>query len=174
MSGQSQDIDPAALAREVDAIPLPEAPAGTLPPAEGAPAAGAATAPGADAAPVELTLEQAQAAALELAPKMRMVVNRFADRVIPAWELTAEEKKGIADDIALVVVLWAPDLGALPPKWLAVGALVLSAVTIADARRDTDGKLLPRKIERAQRPAAANGASAPNNTGAGGGFSTSS
>lgn len=172
MSGQSQDIDAAALAREADAIPLPEAPAGTLPPA----AEGGASVPGeAPAEPVELTLEQAAERAALLVPKMRVIVDRFASNVLPAWELTADERKGIADDMALVVVLWAPDLSALPPKWLAVGMLAMTAMTIADARRDTDGNLLPRKIERAHRPADASGASAPNKApGASGGFSTSS
>jgi hypothetical protein len=169
------DIDAAALAREADGVALPEG-------SEAQPSTGEPT-PGADdpTMPAELTLEQAMQSAAPLAKKIKPIVERFAARIVPAWKLTGEECSAVADDVALCMVLWAPAINDLPPKWMALAALGLNVYAITDARRDTEGNLLPRMVVSAGSSSAvpkqaSDGATKPNGTnaaGSAGGFSTS-
>lgn len=179
MTGTAQnrvEIDPAALAAEADMVSVPDAPA--APGAADASTAGEPS-PGDPSAPAaEMSFAQAAAAAAPLAAKLKPVIDRTAARILPAWNLTEAERSGLADDIALCMVLWAPSMDALPPKWLALVSLGMSVYAITDARRDTEGNLLPRAVVNVGRgasnaPASAASAGEKNKTAGGSGFATS-
>lgn len=166
------EIDPVALAREADAVAgVDDGEPSSEPAAPGAePQSVAGAEPVADG---EMSLEQAYEAAAPLAAKIRPVVERMAARVVPAWQLTGDECKSLADDFALVMVLWAPRADMLPPKWLALASLGMNLYAITEARRDTDGNLIPRTLASAGAGATTTGAKPANDKARpAGGFTT--
>ncbi len=82
------------------------------------------------------------------------VIARGADALVPAWNVTDQEKTSLADACAQALLLWFPDQ-LIPPKYMAL--LVVAGVTleIVDARRDPKtGALRPRVYEPPKQPAA--------------------
>jgi hypothetical protein len=132
------EVDQAALAAEADRI-LAGAPADLAPAIDPA-----APALAGELAPAEPTLEQIQAAAAGYEGGAFLIVSKAADIVVPAWRISADERKALSSSIALALAAWFPD-HQLPPKYVALLGVAGSLYAIVDARRDPEtGKLLPR------------------------------
>lgn len=149
MGMNTVQVDEGALAAEADRI-LSDVPA------ELAPATDPAIA--GEACAAELTLEQIQAAAAGYEAGAFMIVSQAADVLVPAWEISSDERKALSGSMSLALAAWFPD-HQLPPKYMALLAVAGSMYAIVDARRDpTTGKLKPRRNEKPDSAAAGSSA----------------
>lgn len=124
-------VDPQALELEADAIAAAHAP--ELPP-EGAPVDSQAVDTGNTP---EQVLQGYQLVCTAL-------VDRGADALAPAWDLTREEKGSFADACARALLLWFPDQ-IIPPKYMALLVVAGVGLEIVGKRRDPKtGALKPR------------------------------
>lgn len=131
------EVDEPAIATEVDRI-LAGVPADPV------------TAPAIadDGVPRELTLEEIQAAAAGYEAGAFMIVSQAADVLVPAWGVTADERKALSGSISIALAAWFPN-HQLPPKYMALLAVAGSMYSIVESRRDPEtGKLKPRRHEQ--------------------------
>lgn len=156
MGVNTVQIDHEALHKEADKVvrELPPEFAKQQPEPEPIPPADAEVMP-----PAELTFEDIEAIAQKhYRGPARLVVNRMCDWFAPGWRLTLDERSSLADGVALNAAAWWPDL-QMPPKVTAAIALLMSVVSIVDARRDPDtGALPPRHLKPDEVPPAARAA----------------
>ena len=133
------EVDPAALDEEAARI------LGELPPelaSSGTDDAPSEAPPAGD----DLTLEQLQAIATGYEPGAFLLVSQAANIIVPAWELSAEERRALSGSVAVAMAAWFPDQ-KLPPKYAALLGLAGTLYGIVEARRDpTTGKLKPRRV----------------------------
>lgn len=135
MGMNTVEVDERALADQADRI-LSEVPAD--PPANAPTIAD-------DGAPRELTLEEIQAAAAGYEVGSFLIISKAAEVLVPAWDVTVEERKALSGSLSLALAAWFPD-HHLPPKWMALLSVAGSMYAIVDARRDpTTGKLKARR-----------------------------
>ncbi len=130
------DIDPAALAADVQGAAIPTEPA---PPPAPDPAAEAAAA-------AQAEYQTVQAVAATYRPTCDFAVGLLADFGAPNWHLTAAERDKLAESGSLVCAAWWPD-GQIPLKWALTFGMVAQVFMIANARRRPDGSLPPLRIE---------------------------
>lgn len=143
-------IDPAALAAEADAIV-----------GEHAPEVTPVSAPGVDASPaVPTDAEVLQGYQLIT----DALVDRGADAIAPAWQITSEEKAAFSGACAKALLLWFPDQ-IIPPKYMALLVVAGVGFEIVGKRRDPKtGELKPRHYAKPAAPAAAPAPATPATT----------
>lgn len=148
------DVNTAELDAEADRI-LANAPADLAQPPALDPAASPAIA--GEAIAREPTLEEIQAAAVGYEGGAFLIISKASDVLLPAWEITPDERKQLSSSVAFALAAWFPD-HQLPPKYVALLAVAGSLYSIVESRRDPDtGKLKPRRNEK---PATAAGQAA--------------
>lgn len=153
------DVNTAELDAEASRI-LGEAPADLAQPLAIDPASSPAIA-GDDQVAREPTLEEIQAAAAGYEGGAFLIISKASDIVVPAWEITPEERKQLSSSVALVLAAWFPD-HQLPPKYVALLAVAGSLYSIVESRRDPEtGKLKARRNEKPATAAASSPAPAP-------------
>ena len=136
------EVDPAALAAEVDALGIEPAPA---------PVASEVAQPGAPAG--DLSDADAARIAQGYEAGAVIVVMGAARMFAPAWNVTQAECTEFGRALALAAAHWWPD-GSLPPKWAALLNVAAIGVGIVAARQDESGALRPLRHRPASTAAA--------------------
>jgi len=74
------------------------------------------------------------------------LVDLGAVSLVPAWRVTPAESGKLAGAMAEALLLWFPD-NIIPPKYLALLTVAGVAFEIAQARRDSNGRYLPARVQ---------------------------
>lgn len=135
------DIDTAGLQAELAGTQIP---AGPAPPAAIDPAAQAAAE---RAAQSQAELQAAQTGAAMYRGTTETVVGVLSEVVMPNWNLTPEECKGMSEGAALMCAAWWPD-GYIPVKWALAFGFGATVFGVIKARRRPDGTFPPLRIEQ--------------------------